>query len=207
MIDAQLVPLQRLALTPLARVLACRGVSADTLTLAGFGIGVLAIPALALGQWALAAASILANRLFAGLDGTVARIKGPTERGAFLDVALDFVFYALVPLGFALHDPVQNGLPAAVLIASFVGTGSSFLAFAAVASRLGKSSTAFPAKGIYYLGGLTEGFETIVLFGLMCLFPASFPVLALIFAAACGVTTVLRWHHGWRMFGKDLRGM
>ena len=207
MIDAQLVPLQRLALTPLARVLARRGVSADALTLTGFGIGVLAVPALVLGQWGLALALILANRLLDGLDGTVARIKGPTDRGAFLDIALDFVFYALIPLGFALHDPVQNGLPAAVLITSFVGTGSSFLAFAAVAAKTGKSSTAFPVKGIYYLGGLTEGFETIVLFGLMCLFPAAFPALAFTFATACGLTTVLRWHHGWRTFGENLRRM
>jgi phosphatidylglycerophosphate synthase len=59
----------------------------------------------------------------------VARLSCPTDRGAFLDIALDFVFYALVPLGFALADPAANALPAAVLIAAFVGTGSSFLAF------------------------------------------------------------------------------
>ncbi|MFN3279817.1 MAG: CDP-alcohol phosphatidyltransferase family protein [Paracoccus hibiscisoli] len=200
MIDARLQPLQRAVLQPPAARLAARGVSADAISIAGFVIGLLAIPALAFGWWTAAFVLIAANRIMDGLDGAVARINGPTDRGAFLDIALDFVFYALVPLGFALHDPAANALPAAVLIAAFVGTGSSFLAFAAIAAKRGDRATRFRTKGIYYLGGLTEGFETIVLFLAMCLFPASFPTLAWIFAAACGVTTILRWHQGWTAF-------
>lgn len=99
------------------------GVSADQLTLAGFALGVLAAAAIAFGMWALALALILANRVMDGLDGTVARLNGPTDRGAFLDIALDFVFYALVPLGFALHDPAANGQPAAILLAASSAPG------------------------------------------------------------------------------------
>jgi phosphatidylglycerophosphate synthase len=200
MIDARLQPLIRAALTPAARALARRGVSADQVSLAGFALGVMALPALAAGAFGLGLALIALNRLADGLDGTLARMTRPSDRGAFLDIALDFVFYALVPLGFALHAP-QNALPAAVLIAAFVGTGSSFLAFAAVAARRGQTAAAFPQKGIYYLGGLTEGAETIALFAAICLWPGAFPTLALIFAAACGVTTALRWRQGWLAFG------
>ncbi|MCG6112390.1 MAG: CDP-alcohol phosphatidyltransferase family protein [Paracoccus sp.] len=200
MIDARLQPLQRAALRPPARMLACRGIIADQISIAGFCMGLLAVPALAMGWWLAAALLIAANRIMDGLDGAVARINGPTDRGAFLDIALDFVFYALVPVGFAIHDPATNALSAAVLIAAFVGTGSSFLAFAAIAAKRDRTASAFPSKGIYYLGGLTEGFETIVLFLAMCLFPASFPMLAWIFAAACGVTTILRWRMGWTAF-------
>lgn len=200
MIDALLQPVQRAVLRHPARALADQGIKADTISLAGFAIGVLAVAALAAGWFLAALLLILTNRLCDGLDGAVARLNGPTDRGAFLDIALDFVFYALVPLGFALQDPVVNALPAAVLIAAFVGTGSSFLAFASIAAKRGDSSTAFPQKGIYYLGGLTEGFETIAIFVAMCLFPAGFPVLAYGFAAACAVATVLRWLQGWRSF-------
>lgn len=200
MIDARLQPLQRIVLRPPAAVLAARGISADAISVTGFAIGLLAIPALALGWWTTAFALIAVNRIMDGLDGAVARINGPTDRGAFLDIALDFVFYALVPVGFALADPAANALPAAVLIAAFVGTGSSFLAFAAIAAKRGDQSARMPAKGIHYLGGLTEGFETIVLFLAMCIFPDAFPILAWIFAAACGVTTILRWHQGWTAF-------
>ena len=201
MIDRQLLPLQRALLAGPARGLAARGVTADQVTLAGFGVGLLAIGALAAGAFAAALVLILANRLADGLDGAIAREVGPTDRGAFLDIALDFVFYALVPLGFALADPGTNALPAAILIASFVGTGSSFLAFASIAAQRGLSADAYPSKGIYYLGGLTEGAETIALFAAMCLWPAAFPALALIFAALCAITTLTRWYQGWAAFG------
>ncbi|MBW6506692.1 MAG: CDP-alcohol phosphatidyltransferase family protein [Rhodobacteraceae bacterium] len=199
MIDAALLPLQRRLLAPPAEALAARGISADQITLAGFVVGVLAVPALAFGQFWLALVLIAANRLADGLDGAVARMRGPTDRGAFLDIALDFLFYALVPLGFAMADPA-NALPAAVLIAAFVGTGSSFLAFAAIAAKRGISAAAYPRKGLYYLGGLTEGTETIALFVAMCLWPAAFPVFAYIFAAACALTTLTRWRQGWHAF-------
>ncbi len=200
MIDAALLPLQRRLLAAPARLLAGQGISADHITLAGFALGALAVPALATQHYTIALVLLALNRIADGLDGAVARLSGPTDRGAFLDIALDFVFYALFPLGFALANPATNALPAAVLIASFVGTGSSFLAFATIAAKRGKTAAAYPTKGIYYLGGLTEGAETIALFALFTLFPNAFPPLAYLYAAACTLTTALRWHQGWTAF-------
>ncbi len=200
MIDAALLPLQRRALARPALALHRRGVSADQISVAGFAVGLLAVAALATGWFTLALLLILLNRLADGLDGPVARHGTPTDRGAFLDIALDFAFYALVPLGFAIADPDANALPAAALIAAFVGTGSSFLAFAAIAGKRGDRAPRYPTKGIFYLGGLTEGAETIAVFVAMCLWPAAFPVLAWIFAAACLVTTLTRWRQGWIAF-------
>jgi len=202
MIDALILPVQRRILNPVAVRLHRRGVRADRITLSGFAVGLLAVPALALGWYGVALALILLNRLADGLDGAVARLGQPTDRGAFLDIALDFVFYALVPLGFALADPATNALPAAVLIAAFVGTGSSFLAFAVIAAQRGMRAEDYPSKGIFYLGGLTEGAETIALFIAICLWPALFAPLAYLFAAACAVTTVIRWWQGWKAFGE-----
>lgn len=204
MIDARILPLQKAALQPVAERLAHRGVKADQISLVGFLAGVGAFIALCFGQWLAALLLILANRVLDGLDGAVARIQGPTDRGAYLDIALDMVFYALIPLGFAVAAPDVNALPAAVLIVSFVGTGSSFLAFSAVAAKLGRKAPEFPTKGIYYAGGLAEGFETIAVFVAMCLLPASFPIIAYGFAALCALTTVIRWHQGWVAFsGED----
>ncbi|OCX65822.1 hypothetical protein BFP70_06685 [Thioclava sp. SK-1] len=200
MIDALILPLQSRVLDGPARVLAARGVRADHITVVGFVIGLLALPALAAGLYGLAFAAIVANRLADGLDGAVARLTQPTDRGAFLDIALDFMFYALVPLGFALVDPAQNALAAAVLMASFIGTGSSFLAFSVIAQRRGLHADAYPTKGIYYLGGLTEGAETIAFLLACCVWPSGFAILAYIFAAGCAVTTLTRWHMGWRVF-------
>lgn len=201
MLDRFLLPVMKRILKPAAAALAQRGVGADALTVSGFFIGIAAVPALALQSYWLALAAILASRLFDALDGAVARLKGPTERGAFLDITLDFAFYGSIPLGFALADPAANALPAAVLLAAFMGTGSSFLAFAAIAAKRGLTSDVYPQKGIYYLTGLTEGAETITAFVLMCLFPAAFPAIAFVFAAACLVTTLTRLRQGWLAFG------
>ncbi|MCB1333948.1 MAG: CDP-alcohol phosphatidyltransferase family protein [Roseivivax sp.] len=200
MFDSALIPLQRRALHPAARLLHRAGVPADAVTLAGFVLGLAGCAAAALGAPALALAGLAANRIADGLDGEIARLAGPTDRGAFLDIALDFWFYALFPLGFALADPAPNALPAAALVASFVGTGSSFLAYSVIAERRGLTAADYPTKGIFYLGGLTEGAETIALFTAFCLFPGAFSTLAWMFAAACVVTTLTRWLAGWRSF-------
>ena len=177
------------------------GATADAVTLAGLGVGLAAAAAIALGATLAGFALILLSRLADGLDGAIARRTQPTDRGAFLDIACDFLFYAAIPLAFAVQDPARNALPAAVLLAAFIGTGTSFLAFAVLAERRGLASTAFPNKGFYYLGGLTEATETLLCFLAMCLFPAAFPVLALGFAALCGITLVTRLVAGWQAFG------
>ena len=71
MIDALILPAQRRLLQPLAQALHRRGICADRITLAGFGIGLFAVPALALGWYGVALALIMLNRLADGLDGAV----------------------------------------------------------------------------------------------------------------------------------------
>lgn len=201
MLDRALNDRLQRPLQALARWLAGQGVRADHLTWAGFAVGLLAVPLIASGhpRWALLAMAL--NRLADGLDGTLARLTAPTDRGAFLDITLDFLFYASIPLAFALANPAANGLAAAVLLFAFMGTASSFLAFAVLAARRGLTSTAYPRKGFYYLGGLTEATETLAVFTLMCLVPTWFVPLALGFAALCALTTVTRVVAGWQAFG------
>ena len=171
--------------------------SPNFVTLTGAAIGLAAAPLIAMHCYLWALSLIVINRFLDGVDGTMARTSatGPTDRGVFLDIVCDFLFYAAVPLGFAFADP-NNALPAAVLLASFIGTGSSFLAFAAVTVKRGTVSPSYPNKGIYYLGGLTEGTETIIAFCAMCVWPQHFAVIAYGFAAACASTTATRLFFG-----------
>lgn len=201
MIDAAILPLQRRLLEAPAARLAGLGLRADQITLAGCAVGLLAVVAAALGLYWLALVGLALNRLADGLDGAVARVTGPTDRGAFLDIALDYVFYVTFPLGFVLADPAANALPGALLVGSFVLSGTSFLAFSAIAAKRGLRAADYPSKGIYYLGGLTEGFETVAIFAAFCVFPQAFPVLAVAFAIACAVTGITRIMAGWRAFG------
>ena len=183
-----------------ARGLVRLGVGADAISVAGFATGMAAAGAIAFQNYLTGLALLLLSRLMDGLDGAVARATQPTDRGGFLDITLDFLFYAAIPLAFALAAPATNALPAAVLLASFIGTGSSFLAFAAVAEKRQLHSIAFPDKSFYFLGGLTEATETIAAFAAMCLWPAWFPQIAYGFAALCGITVALRIGWGWQRF-------
>jgi phosphatidylglycerophosphate synthase len=197
MLDARL---RRMIDPPLDRLAAGLegGLGANAVTTLGLAIGLLAVIALASQAFVAALILILINRLFDGLDGALARRKGPSDLGGFLDITFDFIFYSAVPFGFALADPAANGLAAAFLIFSFVGTGSSFLAFAVMAAKRGLSTELRGRKSIYYLGGLTEGSETIAAFVLACLLPAHFPLIALVFGVLCWITTATRIAIAWQ---------
>jgi phosphatidylglycerophosphate synthase len=201
MFDRYALAMLKPATAAAARRLAAAGVTADAATLIGFGFGLLSAVLIGFGWFWEAALPLLINRAFDGLDGELARLSKATDRGAFLDIGLDFVFYAAIPLAFAFCDPASNALPAAVLLAAFLGTGTSFLAFAVIAEKRGLKSTAYPSKSFYYLGGLTEGAETIACFIAMCLWPQYFATIAYIYAGMCAVTTATRLIAGWRIFG------
>ncbi len=176
-----------------------RQISANTITLAGFAVGAMVVPLLWFKLYSSAMTVILVNRFFDGLDGAVARKCGTTNLGGYLDITCDFIFYSVVIMGFALAAPENNGLAAAFLIFSFIGTGSSFLAFSVAAEKQGISSDAHGLKGFYYLGGLTEGTETIMFFVIICTYPEFFPVLAVVFGSICWITVLGRFGSAFTM--------
>ena len=183
-----------------ARRLARRGVEANAITLSGFGIGLVAVPLLAIEAYLAALGCILLNRIADGLDGPLARARGKaSDLGGFLDIVCDFIFYSAVIFGFALGQP-EHALAAAFLIFSFIGTGSSFLAYAIVAAKRGITTDLRGQKSLYYLGGLTEGTETVALLVVICLFPDWFAWIAWGFGTACWLTTAGRILAGWRSF-------
>lgn len=202
MLDRKVLHLLAPSVQNIAHRLLASGLKADHITWIGFIVGISSVPMIVFGQMEWALVLILLNRLADGIDGAMARASQPTDRGAFLDITLDFLFYSAIPLAFALANPVENALAAAILIYSFVGTGCSFLAFAILAEKRGLSSAIYPRKGFYYLGGLTEATETILVFMLMCLMPHWFPILAYGFAALCLVTTITRVAAAYQVFSK-----
>jgi phosphatidylglycerophosphate synthase len=192
MLDKHILPLIKPLVDKLASGLVRMGVRADHVTLAAFGIGIIAMISIAIGAYFIGAILILISRLCDALDGAVARQSEPTDAGGYLDITLDFLFYASIPLAFAFADPLANALPAAVLLAAFIGTGSSFLAFAALAAKRGLTSIEQPHKSFYFMGGLTEATETLLVFMAMCLWPRWFPELAYGFALLCAITIATR---------------
>jgi len=188
-------------LSALAEKLKNLGLHPDQVTLAGFAIGIMAAFAIAFQWYWLGLALLLISRLADGLDGSLARITESSDFGGYLDIVLDFAFYGAIPLGFVFADPANNAIAGAALIFSFYVNGASFLAFATVAEKHKLSTDERGAKSIYFTTGLAEATETIVVFVLMCLFPAWFAALAWIFTAVCFYTTISRFIHARSTFG------
>ena len=200
MLDRAATRLIRPAVNFLAGQLVRAGLGANQMTLAGFAIGMSAAVLVASGHTGLAIGAILLSRLCDALDGAMARLTRVTDAGGFLDITLDFLFYASIPLAFGVAQPEHNALAAATLLAAFAGTMSSFLGFAVIAAKRGLSNLDYPDKSIYFLGGLTEATETLAVFIAMCLWPQHFALLAYSFSALCAITTVMRLWWGWRSF-------
>jgi len=192
MIDPYVRPRIDPPLNALGRWLADVGVRADQVTMASFAFGIGGVVAIALGAPLAGLGLILAGRLADGLDGAVARATAKTDRGGFLDITLDFWFYGLVPVAFAILDPGRNAVAAAILVSSFFANGSSFLAFAIMAAKRNIETTVQGQKSLFYMTGLVEGAETIGFFVLFCLFPDYFPWLAGLMSAMCYVSAGVR---------------
>lgn len=191
MLDARIRPLIDPPLNRAGRLIARWGISANMLTFAGLALGLGGAVAIAFGELWLGLAFIIANRLADGLDGAVARATAPTDLGGYFDIVGDFAFYVSIPLAFGFMAPA-NTMPALALVASFVLTGVSFLAFAVIAAKRGEETQAHGRKSFFYSTGLAEGAETIAVFIAMCLFPNWFGVIAYGYAALCVLTVFQR---------------
>lgn len=192
MFDASIQGFLNRPLNRAGRLLCRAGLSANQVTLAGTVTAVAMGAALAGGHFTIGLVLLSLNRLLDGLDGAVARASSRTDLGGYLDIVSDYAFYAAVPLGFALAEPQANAPAAAALLASFLLTGSSFLAFAALAARRNRELPPSREKSFFYSRGLMEGTETIAFFAAMTLWPQHFARMAWVFSALCVLTALQR---------------
>jgi phosphatidylglycerophosphate synthase len=191
MLDSQVRLIIDPTLERVARGLIRFGLSANAVTIGGFLLGAAGCLAIGYQAYTTALVLLMLNRLADGLDGSIARQRGATDVGGFLDIVLDLIFYSGVPFAFAVSRP-ECTLPATFLIYSFLGTGGSFLAYATIGAKRGLTVDQQRKKSFYYAAGLIEGTETVVFFILCCLLPNQFPILAWTFGALCWLTTVAR---------------
>ncbi len=204
MFDAKLKPLIDPFLIQIGKICLRFGLTANMLTVTGFTIGLCCGVLICVEAYGWALAALLLSRICDGLDGAIARLTQPTGFGGYLDIICDFLFYSFVPFCFALSHPEQAAA-AVFLMLSFVGTGTSFLAYAILDAKQKADSERQPdgTKSFAYLGGLTEGTETIAVFVLILLYPAYFSVFAIFFGVLCWLTTGYRIYATWVEFGKD----
>lgn len=172
-------------LDKLAQKMAKIGISANMISVCGFILGMFAVNLLANNMFTLALFFILLNRLCDTLDGKIAKIKGKTEFGVFIDACLDYVFYAAVIFGFALANSTNNALSAAFLLFAFAASACAMLAYAVVDYAKGIKNENVLKESPFYLGGMAQGAETTIAFIVLCLVPQLFVPIAIILGCWC----------------------
>lgn len=171
-----------------ARV-AAWGVAPNALTLAGLVAGVGAAVAAATTQWSLALALWITNRVLDALDGPVARVRGSTHHGGFLDIVADFAVYGAFVAGVGVGS-AEARLACLVLLLTYYISGTALLALSSISER--KAVLAGDERSLRFVGGLAESTETFVVYVLFCLFPSSAEPIAWFFAVAVAITAVQR---------------
>ena len=197
MLDALFRPIKERYLAPVAVALG-RRVSPMAATIAAFLVGLGAAACAVVGLYPAGLLLWIVNRLLDGLDGTLARVQGTqSDLGGYVDMLLDFVVYAAIPMGFALGIGDRATLTAALaLLASFYVNAASWMYLAAVLERRDAGAR---SRGelttITMPPGLIGGTETIVLYAAFFLFPGFVVPLFWVMCGLVGVTVLqrLRW--------------
>lgn len=172
-------------LNAVARKLIKIGVSANFITILGFMIGIFAINFLSLERYGYALICILLNRLFDALDGAIARNTKVTDFGVFLDATLDYIFYAGIIFGFALANPFQNAVAASFLLFAFAAAACAMLAYAVIAYKNNSNQKLELEQSPFYLGGIAQGFETLIALVVLCIIPGWFLQIAIVLGVLC----------------------
>ncbi len=180
-------------MAPVTRAIG-RRVSPMTVTLVGFGAGIVSAVLVARGSYRAALVLWLINRALDGLDGSLARAQGSqTDFGGYVDIVLDFVVYAAIPIAFVIASP---GLPLAiaalVLLGSFYVNAASWMYLAAILERHDLGARAGgELTSITMPEGLIGGTETVLLFTLFFLVPdhlvALFATMSVLVLASVGL--------------------
>jgi phosphatidylglycerophosphate synthase len=140
----------------------------------------------ALGLWCL-------NRALDGLDGLIARLHdGQTDFGGYVDILIDFVVYAALPIGLAAGSPSnEHYLALAFMLGTFYVNTASWMYLAAILEKRAAHDTETQTT-IVMPAGIIGGFETFLAYGVFLLFPSYITILFSIFTVLVLFTVLQR---------------
>lgn len=174
-----------------ARVCLRIGVSANTLTVAGMLIGVLAA-LLVVNDHAVAGVIVLwLSGLIDAADGTLARLTKPSAIGAILDITFDRVVEVAMIVALAcLYPDARLSL---VILAGIIAIAMSLFL------SIGAAVTNQSIKSFHYAPGLGERTEAFICLSLMVLDHARLGLWTWFFIGVIVFTMAQRLYHARRM--------
>lgn len=156
---------------PLAILL--QNVSPWLFTVAGLVAGLATAVTLWQQQYAVGFLFWFINRVFDGLDGAVARQRGTTsDFGGYLDIVVDFVVYAVIPVGLAAGvASTAVTLSLIFLLCIYYVNAASWMYLAAILEKR-RAGHDGRLTSITMPAGIIGGTETIVFYTAFILFPS-----------------------------------
>lgn len=149
----------------------------------------------ALLAWAL-------SRLADGLDGSLARVHNrQTDFGGYLDILLDLVVYAAIPIAFVLGSAASTSsyISLIALLGAYYVNVASWMYLAAIEERRGRGARELKEETTVTMPrGLIEGTETTVFYVLFLILPTYAPKLFLAMTGLLIITIAQRVTWAWR---------
>jgi len=176
-----------------------RWLSPGQVTVVGGVIGLGAAVAASAGWWALALTAWIVNRVVDAMDGAVARVSSrSSDAGGYLDITVDMVVYAAVPLGVGFgRDDQVVWVAVAFVLGSFYVNTITWTYLSAVLEKRGRGAAAAgESTAVTMPAGLVEGAETIVFFGLFLAIPSLAAPIMMVMAALVMVGAGIRFAAG-----------
>lgn len=194
MLDNYLRKIKDAILIPVARF-AGQYASPNIISLSAGGVGAVCGIMAWQGMYTPALVLWLLNRLLDGLDGAVARLYDrQTDLGGYLDILIDFVIYAAIPVSLAIGRDMTTTFAAALfLLSTFYVNAASWLYLSSLLERHRMQPENIRLTSVVIPAGLIEGAETIIFFALFFLFPGWIDALFVLMGVLVCVTIIQRF--------------
>lgn len=159
-------------LNPLTRLFG--SIHPTIITLASLVVGLAGAYFLTQQQYAWGLIGWGLNRILDGLDGTVARMfRKQSDLGGYLDILVDFVIYALIPVALVVGRPSTAGyLSLTFLLVSFYINSASWMYLSAILEKRARgAANQGELTSVTMPRGLIGGAETVIFYSLFILLP------------------------------------
>ncbi len=163
------------------------------LSLIGLVFGVLTAVALSQRLYVIGFVFWFFNRVFDGLDGTVARLSGKqSDFGGYIDILVDFVTYAIIPIGLVWGRPLPEAARSLIfLLATYYVNAASWMYLSAIIEKR-SLSRADDMTTVNMPNGLIGGAATIFFYTLFIVFPDYLALLFTVMGLLIAVTILQR---------------